>query len=202
MKKKYLFFMVFACMLINANYAQRFKGGFHIGLLATQVDGDEFGGYKKPGLFIGTFANIPFEGRKIKLQLEIDYAQKGSKSPAISAYRYKIALHQIEIPVIFGWNFWKELSLEVGASANIIASSKEYFDNVAVPSDAGGSKFYFFELGGIGGLSYMFKEHYALFFRFNYSLSPIGRSVIQRDGKKLEKYMRNNAMLFGFSYQF
>ena len=199
MKNKKWIGILAACILMNVGYAQRFKGGMHIGLLATQVDGDDFSGYKKPGLFLGAFANIPFEAKKIKLQLEIDYAQKGSKSPGTSAYPYKIALHQIEVPVIFGWNFWKELSVEVGLSPNIVAGAKEYVNNELVSN---GSKFYLFELGGIAGLSYMFKEHYALFFRFNYSISPLGRSVILRDGDKLEKYMFNNGLLFGFCYQF
>jgi hypothetical protein len=204
MKRQSLFFIILACLLINASYAQVFKGGFHIGLLATQVDGDNFGGYKKPGLFLGAFANIPFPEKRIKLQMEIDYAQKGSRSPSSNAFRYRIVLHQIEIPLVFGWNFWKELSLELGVSPNIIASAKEYYDNVAVmPDENGGCKFNFFEMGGIAGLSYMFKEHYALFFRFNYSLfPPLGRNAVERDGQKFEKYIFNNAILFGFCYQF
>jgi len=181
-------------------YAQVFKGGASIGLLATQVDGDDLGGYHKPGLFLGIFANVPFKENKMKIQLEIDYAQKGSRSQSSNGFRYRMALHQIEIPVIFGWNCWKDLSLEAGLSSNIIASAKEYIDKELVL--ANGNKFYFFELGGIAGVSYMFKEHYALFFRFNYSFSPIGRGNIIRDGRKYQGYMWNNAMLFGFSYQF
>ena len=200
--KKHVFFIIITCVLINYGYAQRFKGGMHIGLLATQVDGDDFGGYKKPGLFVGAFANVPFEEKRIKLQLEIDYAQKGSRSPSTAAYRYRIVLHQIEIPVVFGWNFWKEFSLDLGLSPNIVASAKEYFNDELIHPDAGGSKFNFFELGGIAGVSYTFKEHYAIFFRFNYSISPLGRSVISRNSNKLERYMWNNAMLFGFCYQF
>jgi len=203
MKKQNLILIIVACLLLNVGYAQQFKGGFHVGLLATQVDGDDFGGYKKPGLFLGAFANIPFKEGMLKLQLEIDYAQKGSRSPAASLYRYRIVLHQIEVPILFGCKIWKEFSVEAGVSLNIIASANEYYDNVLVPSDAGsGCKFNLFEAGGIAGLSYMFKEHYALFFRFNYSLSPLGRNVVARDAGKLEKYIWNNAMLFGFCYQF
>ncbi len=194
--------VIIICILINAGYAQRFKGGAQIGLLATQVDGDEFGGYKKPGLFLGAFANVPFLEGKIKLQLEIDYAQKGSRSPSSSSYRYRIVLHQIEVPVLFGWNFWKGFILELGPSFNVIASAKEYYDNELVPPDAGGSKFYLFEVGGIAGINYLFKEHYGVSFRMNYSLSPIGKSAIQRSGRTLERYMWTNAMLFSFYYQF
>ena len=202
MKNKKWIFIIAACVLINAGYAQRFKGGAHIGLLATQVDGDKLSGYKKPGLFLGVFANIPFPEKKIKLQLEIDYAQKGSKSPASDQIQRKIALHQIEVPFTVGWNLWKELSLEAGLSFNVIASAKEYVRRELFLPDAGGSKFYLFELGAIGGVSYRFKEHFGLFFRINYSITPIGKGVILDGASKLPQNMRNNAMLFGFSYQF
>jgi hypothetical protein len=189
-------------MFMHTGYAQKIKGGFHIGLLATQVDGDDFGGYKKPGLFVGAFANVPFK-EMFKFQMEIDYAQKGSRSPASSSYRYRIVLHQIEIPILIGCKLWKEFSGEIGVSLNIVASAKEYYDNIVVlPEDGSACKFNLFECGGIAGLSYMFKEHYSLFFRFNYSISPLGTNVVLRGHNKLQKYTWTNAMLFGFSYQF
>jgi hypothetical protein len=199
---KILFCISICLSLFLSGQAQRFKGGAHIGLLATQVDGDEWSGYKKPGLFIGVFGNLPFEEKKIKLQLEINYAQKGSRNPSSASFRYRIALHQIEIPVLFGWNFWKGFSLEAGLSPNVAASAKEYYDNEVVDADAGGAKFFFFELGGIAGLEYLFKGHYGISFRMNYSLSPIGKNAISRGGSKMQKYMFNNAMLFRFYYQF
>jgi hypothetical protein len=190
-------------LTVNAGYAQRFKGGVHAGLLATQVDGDDHQGYKKPGIFLGVFGNLPFPNKKIKLQMEINYAQKGSKTPSSDAVRYKMALHQIEVPVLFGWEFWKELALEIGPSIDIIASAKEYVDNEPVPENSGGSKFNLIEIGGIAGLNYSFKGHFGLSFRINYSLSPIGRSVVLRDGvRKLEKPLKNNTLLFRFYYQF
>jgi hypothetical protein len=187
---------------MSYGYAQRFKAGVHIGLMATQVDGDEMSGYKKPGIFLGVFGNLPFPDKKIRLQMEINYAQKGSKSPAANSYRYRIALHQVELPILFGWDFWKELSLEVGPSINVIASAKEYVDEVWVEPNSGGSKFNLFEVGGIVGLNYVFAGHFGLSFRMGYSLSPVGRSVIERDGRKLEHSMRNNTMLFRFYYRF
>ncbi|MDR0367552.1 MAG: PorT family protein [Bacteroidales bacterium] len=182
--------------------AQRFKGGTHIALLATQVDGDEWGGYRKPGVLVGVFGNLPFEKKKTKLQMEINYAQKGSRNPSGESFRYRIALHQVEVPFLFGWNFMKGFSLEAGASFNVLASAKEFFNNEVVPPDAGGSRFYLFELGGIAGVDYLIKEHFGVSFRLNYSLSPIGEGAIQRNGRKLSRYLWNNAMLFRFYYQF
>lgn len=199
---KIIFCITLLFLLCLSAQAQRFKGGAHIGLLATQVDGDEWGGYKKPGLFIGVFGNLPFEAKRTKLQLEINYAQKGSRNPSRASFRYKIVSHQVEVPVLFGWNFWEGLSLEVGASLNVLASAKEFLDNIAIDPDAGGAKFYLFEAGGIAGLEYLVKEHFGISFRMNYSLSPIGENAVSRNGRKLGKYMFNNAMLFRFYYQF
>ncbi|MDR2411030.1 MAG: PorT family protein [Bacteroidales bacterium] len=201
--KKTKWIAIFVILLmVNAGYAQRFKAGVHTGLLATQVDGDDLGGYKKPGVFLGVFGNLPFPDKKIKLQMEINYAQKGSKTTSKDSYRYRIALHQVELPFLFGWDFWKEFSLEAGLSANVIASAKEYVDNELVLPNSGGSKFNLFEIGGIAGLNYVLKNHWGLSFRMGYSLSPIGRDAVGRDGRKLERYMWNNTMLFRLYYQF
>jgi hypothetical protein len=203
MKKNIWIGFLIISLTVNAGYAQRFKGGIHAGLLATQVDGDDHHGYKKPGVFLGVFGNLPFPSKKIKLQMEINYAQKGSKTPSSDAVRYKMALHQIEVPILFGWEFWKELAVEIGPSFDIIAAAKEYVDNVQVPGNSGGSKFNLIEVGGVVGLNYTFKGHFGLSFRLNYSLSPIGKSVVGRDGgRNFEKYMWNNALLFRFYYQF
>jgi hypothetical protein len=200
MKKRIWIYFFIIGLMINTGYAQRFKGGIHAGLLATQVDGDDHTGYKKPGLFLGVFGNLPFPDKKIKLQMEINYAQKGSKTPSSETYRYKIALHQIEVPILFGWNFWKEFSLEIGPSVDILASAAEYIDNEFVP--VGGSSFNLIELGGIAGLKYTIKGHFGLSFRMNYSLSPIGRSAVDRSGIQFGKHIWNNALLFRFYYQF
>jgi hypothetical protein len=191
--------LVLFCLSANA---QRFNGGAHIGLLATQVDGDSWGGYKKPGLFVGAFSNLSFDEKQIKFQLEMNYAQKGSRNPSSAAFRYRIALHQVEVPFLFGWNGWKNFPLEIGPSFNILASAKEFYDNEEVPSNAGGSSFYFFELGGIVGINYRIKEHLGISLRMNYSLTPIGKGALLKQGRKLGDYLWNNAMLFRFYYQF
>ena len=163
-------------LLVNtslAGFSQKFKGGIHVGLLVTQVDGDEHSGYKKAGLFVGGFVNYPFEKVPLVLQLELNYAQKGSKNNAI---QYKISTHQIEMPLLLMWNCWKGLHIDLG--------------------------FYFCDLGGIAGLHYAIKEKFIVGGRFNYSLSPIGVNAIVRNAKKVQTYMWSNALLFYVAYQF
>lgn len=196
MRKKNIVLLI-GCLLVVSAQAQRFKGGLHAGLLATQVDGDNHSGYKKAGLFIGAFTNLPFPEKKIQIQFELNYSQKGSSANPI----YRIALHQVEPAVLFGWNFWKNFLLEAGLSFNVVASEKEYV-NQSLVIHPDGSNFYRFNLEGVGGLGYRFNEHWGASFRYIYSISPLGTTYKLKSGRPVEGYMWNNCLLFRLYYQF
>lgn len=185
-------------LIVNPINAQKIKGGFQVGGVISQVDGDDQAGYNKIGLFVGSFANIPFEKHNLKLQMEINYAQKGSRKYT-GYYSYKISLHQIEVPILLGWNPWKDLWLEIGPSFNFLASAKEILNDIEIEDQ---SKFHLFEVGGIAGITYCIQKHYGIGVRFNYSLSPIGRNAVARGYRKLSLNMWNNAFVAFFYYQF
>ena len=194
------FFLLVLCLTLTCQInAQKFKGGVQAGLLLTQVDGDDFSGYHKMGAFIGGFANIPFEEKKIQLQLEIDYAQKGSRAK-MDYSMYKIRIHQIEMPFLFGWNFWKGFLLEIGPSFNFLVSAKEF--NTLYGELETENRFHLFELGAVAGVGYRFQDHYGIGFRFNYSITSIGRMPVDRNGTTITHNMWNNALLFFAYYQF
>ena len=195
MRKKIILLSICSVLALSAQ-AQGFKGGLHLGLLATQVDGDEHGGYKKAGLFAGIFTNFAFPEKKIQLQFELNYAQKGSAANPF----HRIVLHQVEPTVLAEWNFWKKFCLEGGLGFNIVPSAKRYVNQEDVTKYPG-NKFYVFHLDGIAGLSYRINEHIGASFRFSYS-TPIGTGPRERQGKLLEGYMYNNCWLFRVYYQF
>jgi hypothetical protein len=199
MNRKVLF-LLFCCLCVAVvGNAQKFKGGFQVGLIASQVDGDKMAGYHKPGLFAGGFVNLPFHDNKMKIQLEIDYAQKGSRSNTISSL-YKLKLHQIEVPVLYDWNCWGKVSLEAGLSFNMLVKVKEYSavsGELIEPEDG---DFNFFELGLLAGANYCFKDHYRIAFRYNWSITPVGKSSYYR--MILFNGLRNNAIQFNLCYQF
>ena len=195
MRKKIILLVINSLLVISVE-AQGFKGGLHVGLLATQVDGDTHSGYKKAGLFAGAFTNYSFANEKIKLQFELNYAQKGSRET--SAFRIK--LHQVEPTALFRWNFWNHLFLSGGLSVNVLASGKMYKYNEIVTEDIG-TKFYLFNVEGIAEIGYSFHEHWGGSFRYIYS-TPIGTTAKLKNGKVVQGYMFNNCMLFRLYYQF
>ena len=197
MQKKIILLSICSVLVLSAQ-AQGFKGGLHLGLLATQVDGDNHAGYKKLGLFAGVFTNYSFLEKEIQLQFELNYAQKGSANKTI----YRMALQQVEPTVLLDWRFWEGFSLEAGLAFNILVSAKEYTNQVLIPKDVG-SNFYLFNADGIVGLKFQFREHWGTSLRFSYS-TPIGRinkshSSVQRG---VSGYIWNNCLLFRVYYQF
>lgn len=197
-KRQKIFGLILFLLIVNPINAQKIKGGFQVGGVISQVDGDDQAGYNKIGLFVGSFATLPFEKYNLQLQMEINYAQKGSRKYT-GSYFYKISLHQIEVPLLLGWNPWKNLWLEIGPSFNFLVDAKEILNDIEIENQ---SKFHLFELGGIAGISYCIREHYGFGVRFNYSLSPIGRNAVARGYRKLSLNMWNNAFVAFFYYQF
>jgi len=196
MYKKIILLSICTVLALSAQ-AQRFKGGLHGGLLATQVDGDGHGGYKKAGLFVGAFTNLPFPEKKIQFQFELNYAQKGSAANPV----YRMALHQVEPTALIGWDFWKKLHLEAGLGFNILAASKEFVSQTLIDPKLG-SNFYLFHLEGIAGLGYRFNDRFGVSFRSSYS-SPIGRANKKNNNRPSSSgYMYNNCLLFRVYYQF
>jgi len=197
MQRKVILLFIFSLLALNA-YTQGFKGGLHAGLLATQVDGDNHAGYKKAGLFAGVFTNYSFADRKILLQFELNYAQKGSSAAPV----YRMKLQQVEPTALLGWKFWNKFLLEGGLSCSILASAKEY-GNQGLYSSEDGSNFYRVHVEWIGGLGYCFQKHWIASFRFIYS-TPIGTTNKWNSGIRqgVEGYMCNNCLLFRLSYQF
>ncbi len=205
MRKKILFLFLYSFTIILNNYSQKFNGGLHLGLLATQVDGDFRGNYNKPGLFTGAFVNFPFYKETMSIQLEINYAQKGSKSQNKfndgTLDKSRISLHQIEMPILYNYTFVNNLSATAGLSFNMLVNKKVYdrYGNLDKINEEE-FQFRFFELGLLLGLNYIIKKHYGLSFRYGYSLTPIGISHDIRP--RFIKGLRNNFLQFHFSYQF
>ena len=74
--KKFLVIVLFIIPVMTL--AQRFKGGVLLGICASQVDGDTYGGFDKVGLQGGVFVNTKFT-KYWGAQMEIQYNAKGAR---------------------------------------------------------------------------------------------------------------------------
>jgi hypothetical protein len=189
--KKILFFLLL--FLSVSSYAQRFNGGIVIGMNASQIDGDMWGGYNKAGLVAGAYVftklNNNWGG-----QLELRYAAKGSAQSLNSAGNRKIRLQYIELPLIATYDFAKKLEASAGASVG-------YLFSAAQNDGYGYEEFEQFDKFGIEvciGIKYSIFDNLGASVRFSYSVIPI---YALYSGATAENAMYNNVLTFAIYYR-
>lgn len=197
--KKILLFLLFVAILLPAS-AQRFHGGAMLGLAATQIDGDNLGGYNKPGIRGGGWVNTEV-WENVVMQLELEFIQKGSKisqSELKNQEYYHARLNYIQTGVLAKTSLLPRLNGEAGIAGSYLVTSLE-------DKDGGGfleaePPFDLFEFSGLVGLNYELNERFTMNVRLNYSLLPVrphpGQQVYW-----LDRGQFNNAMLFSLYYQ-
>lgn len=109
--------------------AQRFDAGILAGFNATQVEGDSYKGYHKPGVLAGIFVQTDL-GPYVFAGMEIKYSQKGSRrrikprdpEPEV----YIMRLGYVDIPVFAGFRTGEHTAIVGGISAGYLVHSGEY----------------------------------------------------------------------------
>lgn len=102
--------LCFLCFFGEKTAAQqRFKAGLVFGLNASQIMGDDVGGFHKPGLLGGLRATTMLKD-KMDLSFELLYSERGSYDKYGSPFCYngnlKIGLQYVEVPVVFSYKDW------------------------------------------------------------------------------------------------
>ena len=171
MKKSLLLILIIFLPL--ALQAQKFEGGFFGGLSMSQVDGDNYAGYRKPGLTAGGYILRPVS-REIDFRLELRFIQKGSFKPSteMNPVYYKVSLQYIELPLLIQYTFRKNIFFSAGLSPDVLLHSKEEDENGALPSELH-PKFRRFSAGANLDASYGLTENFILGARFTYSFLPV-----------------------------
>lgn len=170
---KKIFGIIFIVYLSNVA-AQSFYGGVKIGLVGTQISGDNLSGYNKPGPIIGGTVGH-YVDKKTALQMELYYIQKGSKNPKIvdtsAVPGYRLRMDYMEMPIIFRRHFTNYFAFEGGASGAILFHVYEgdYNGNWAV----GLNGFHRFDVSGKLGFLFHLTERWNLSLRYSGSLLPV-----------------------------
>jgi hypothetical protein len=78
MKKCYYLILVFVITSLSS-FSQQFEGGLIGGFNASQVDGDLYKGYHKPGIALGGYVQTNLT-RTVFIGMELKLMQKGSRN--------------------------------------------------------------------------------------------------------------------------
>lgn len=159
--------------------AQGFSAALSLGMNASQIDGDLFSGYNKPGILAGIQIDYKIKPRKW-VGIELNYSELGSQRKLVSgssnpAEQGKIQLNYISLPLYFKFqpdsrlNWLSSIHFKFGVENEYLIGSKiqdrddeeilEYFKkwNFAI----------------LGGIFYAFNEKLGIEFRINESLNLI-----------------------------
>ena len=105
--------------------AQIFKGGALLGLNATQVSGDNLGGYNKVGITGGAFVSARINENS-KMEMRIMYSPKGSRDvPNYEKGKYTayyLKLNYLEVPLLYQYKY-KSFWLIAGLSGGYLLNS-------------------------------------------------------------------------------
>lgn len=166
---------VFFFLFVTTSVAQRFDAGILAGFNGTQVEGDSFKGYHKPGILAGIFVQtdiIPtvFTG------MEIKYSQKGSRKRIPprdpEPEKYIMRLGYIDLPLFVGFRTNDKGAVVAGVSAGYLVHSGEYDEyGLFQPQDR--HEFNNFDLQPFLGFQFALRDELKLDLRFALSILPI-----------------------------
>ncbi len=174
MKQFYLIILLLTITSLSG-FAQRFEGGVLVGLNASQVDGDNYSGYHKPGIALGGFVQTNLS-RTIYAGMELKFAQKGSRNIDSLAtdgqIKYIMRLNYVDLPVYLGIRTGERISLLVGVSPSYLISGTEYNDYGKL-TEQDQKAFSEFDLQGLLGFRFQFTKRLFVDLRGAYSVLPI-----------------------------
>ena len=183
MRKKHLTLLVAVILAFAGLHcqAQSFEGGLMAGAIASQINGDGYGGYHQIGWTGGVFGRIPGEG-PTSWQMELKYSLFGAHSSVDEIENgwapMSIRLHYIELPVMYRYNLsdilingrtFDFITLEIGLSADFLAKNYQSAYN-----DGGyeNPSWLFFSVTGNVGVQFDLNENLGVNIRSMNSLTP------------------------------
>lgn len=170
-----IYLIVFAGI---TSVAQRFEGGVLAGINASQVDGDTYYGYNKPGIVAGAYV-LNNSTQNVFAGMEIKFSQKGSrKNPDAKTgdqTMYVMRLNYVDMPVYLGFRTTDKTSILAGLSAGYLIKGTEYNnDGAFVKEDQ--HPFNKFDLNGMLGFRFQLNSRLSVDLRGAYSLLPVRNS--------------------------
>lgn len=172
---KKLFISVAMLLLAHWASAQRFEGGILAGFNGTQVEGDYFKGYNKPGVLAGFFVQTDV-APAIFAGMEIKYSQKGSrkriKKDDPDPQKYIMRLGYVDVPLFVGFRTNDRGAVIAGVSAGYLIHGMEYDEYGEFPKEDQ-NEFNNLDLQPFLGFQFDMLDQVKLDLRFALSVLPI-----------------------------
>jgi hypothetical protein len=187
--------------------AQDFGGGVILGLSASQVGGDDLGGFNKAGLLVGVFANKAISPL-LSFQMEMTFIQKGSNNPKMNDYEHAnvevpdISISYIEVPLLLQYHQSNKLKIESGIQTAYLIDGYYNDLNGKMPNPT--NPFINYDIGLLLGVDYKYSENISLNTRIANSILPIGSEDYNHpntyNSSRKGKY--NSVLSFALHYNF
>lgn len=199
---KFLFISISALLLSVNLFAQEFQGGIAAGLAGSQVAGDTYSGFHKPGAYVGLWVRYNTNERSA-FQTEISYFQKGSRHNPDEKRQdftyYLMRLGYIEMPFLYQYKLKNKIILEAGPSLSVLLHSYEELDYLEVSY----GDFAILNPTFVAGISYTVTEKMGVHFRMNSSVLNIRKKEISGAVFRLFDHGQyNDCILLFLSYRF
>lgn len=170
---KNLILLIFLFFVVNIAVAQRFDGGAIIGFNATQVEGDSYRGFHKPGVAAGFYVETDL-APAVFAAFEIKFMQKGArkKTTENDPTKYIMRLNYIDIPVYAAFRTSERTAILGGVSPGFLLSGKEINEYGEFPPEDQ-NKFNSFDLQALLGFQFEMTDKIKTDLRFAYSMLPV-----------------------------
>lgn len=177
-----------------------FRGIFHAGFNACQVDGDHEWGYKYLGASFGAGVMARFHPY-LSASLEINYSMQGARARLptsdLVSRRYQVQWDYVEAPIALGAHYRDIVMVSAGLIPGFMVRYKELdYDGINVTKDPPLGQPRQFALSAFAGLHVFIKKHYGLGFIYRYSVLKVRGA---QDGTKVDGQY-NNLFTFRFAY--
>ncbi len=172
----------------------QFSGMVKLGLVASQIHNDDVGGYNKLGGTAGFGVFTPIS-RTAKIQLELNYAMRGSRLAARpdkgEFNSFTLEAHYIDIPILYRSHL-AMFEYEIGLCNGFLVASRRV-DPLFITTAAPFNKY---ELAINAGVSVPIKENWSFNARFHYSMLPAIGKLGFVNGLNIIGGAYNNAISF------
>lgn len=164
---------VVVLFVANMALAQRFDGGALLGFNATQVEGDNYKGFNKPGVVAGFYVETDL-APAVFAAFEIKFAQKGARKNITEKdpVKYIMRLNYVEVPVYMAFRTNQRGSVIGGVSTGFLVNANE-FDNYGEFAPEDKEAFNSIDLQPFIGFQFDFMENLKTDLRFALSVLPI-----------------------------